>query len=313
MSAMTTTASVNTVTDAYDLLAYFSLRPELFYDMAADVKPTNQSHRGDVVKFTIWNDLSVASAPLNESNDVDSVAMSDTQPSVTLDEYGNAVTTTAKVRAFSYLNVDADAANVIGFNAGISIDTLARTALYGGSNVRYTNNATARNTIGPDDLLTAAAVRRARAELVGANVKRFGAFYRAYVHPDSAVDLRTETGAAAWREPHTYSQPTEIWNGEIGSFEGFAFVEHPRAPILADAGSSTTLTDVYQSLFIGRQSLAKAYSSTESAALPKTVIGPTVDKLKRFNHVGWHWIGGYARFREAAIRRVEHASSIGAN
>lgn len=312
--AMTTTASLSTVTDAYDLVAYFALRDEMFYDAAADVKPTKQSHRGDVVTFTIYDDLAVASAPLDESTDVDSVALSDTQPTVTLDEYGNAVTTTAQVRAFSYLGVDQDAANAIGYNAGESLDTIARDVLYGGSNARYTGTATARNTVKPTDTLTATAVRRARADLVGASVKRWSnGFYRAFVHPDAAVDLRTETGAAAWREPHTYSQPGEIWNGEIGTFEGFAFVEHPRAPILADAGSSTTLTDVYQSLFMGRQGLAKAYSSSESAALPKVIIGPTVDKLKRFNHVGWHWIGGYGRFREAALRRVEHASSIGAN
>jgi hypothetical protein len=38
-----------------------------------------------------------------------------------------------------------------------------------------------------------------------------------------------------------------------------------------------------------------------------------VDVLQRFQPVGWYWLGGYARFREASLRRVESASSIGAN
>ena len=35
--------------------------------------------------------------------------------------------------------------------------------------------------------------------------------------------------------------------------------------------------------------------------------------LSRFQPVGWYWLGGYARFREASLRRIESASSIGAN
>lgn len=112
---------------------------------------------------------------------------------------------------------------------------------------------------------------------------------------------------------HTYSQPDQIWTGEVGAFEGFRFVETPRAPVFADAGSSTTLTDVYATIFLGRQCLAKAYSSTVSAPLPQVVAGPVIDSLSRFQPMGWYWLGGYARFREASIRRVESSSSIGTN
>jgi hypothetical protein len=38
-----------------------------------------------------------------------------------------------------------------------------------------------------------------------------------------------------------------------------------------------------------------------------------VDSLMRFNPIGWYWLGGYGRFREASLRRVESSSSIGAN
>ncbi len=131
---------------------------------------------------------------------------------------------------------------------------------------------------------------------------------------NNSYDLRGETGAAAWRDPHTYSQPGEIWTGEVGAFEGFRFVESPRTPVFADAGSSTTLTDVYSTLFIGRQALAKAYSTTDgNGAMPKVVLSPVVDLLARYRHLGWYWLGGYGRFREASLRRVESSSSIGTN
>jgi hypothetical protein len=65
---------------------------------------------------------------------------------------------------------------------------------------------------------------------------------------------------------------------------------------------------------MGRQALAKAYSQIDgNGAYAKVVRGPVVDSLMRFNPIGWYWLGGYGRFREASLRRIESASSIGAN
>jgi N4-gp56 family major capsid protein len=312
--AYTTTASVGFDQSAYDRLAYFALRPEMYFDRVADVQPTRQSMPGAAVIFTLITELSVASTALNESVDVDAVALADANVTVTLVEYGNAVITTAKLRGTSYIEVDPVVANVIGFNAGISIDTVARDVLKAGSNVTYAFGGSARNRVIPTDTLRAVDVRRTLAQLRGANVATIGGLYVAYIHPDVSYDLRGETGAAAWRDPHTYSQPAEIWNGEIGSFEGFRFIETPRAPVFADAGSSTTLTDVYGTLFLGRQALAKAYSTTDgNGAMPRVIPGPVVDHLRRFVPMGWYHFVGYSRFREAALRRVESASTIGTN
>jgi N4-gp56 family major capsid protein len=312
---MTTTASVGLDQTAYDRLAYFALRPELYYDAIADVQPTRQSMPGASVIFTIISDLAVASTAINESADIDAVALADSQVTVTLVEYGNAVNTTMKIRATSFIEVNPVVANVIGFNAGRSIDSVAQGVVEAGSNVRYSGQATSRDTVIPTDKLTAANVRRALADLRGANVApNRGNYYTAYIHPDVSYDLRGETGAAAWRDPHTYSQPEEIWSGEIGAFEGFSFIETPRAPLFANAGSSTTLTDVYGTIFTGRQAIAKAYSTAEgNGATPRVIMSPVVDKLKRFVPIAWYWLGGYKRFREASLRRIDSASSIGTN
>lgn len=316
--AYTTTASVGFDQSAYDRLAYFALRPELHFDQLADVKPTNQSMPGSAVIFTQITDLAVASTALNESVDVDAVAISDANVTLTLAEYGNASVSTLKLRATSYLPVDQTIANLVGYNAGRSMDTVAVNVLKGGTNVNYATGGatdpTARNQIEPSDTLTANDVRKVNAQLRGANVASFDGYYASVIHPDVSFDLRGETGAAAWRDPHTYSQPAEIWSGEVGVFEGFRFMEASTAPILADAGSSTTLTDIYQTLFMGRQALAKAFSMQEGlGAQPRVVLGPVTDKLRRFQPIGWYHMVAYGIFRQAALRRVESASSIGTN
>lgn len=317
--AMMTTASLDFDQGMWDLAAYFSLRPELYFDMFADVKSENAAPgSGTSLTFTIVNDLAAATSPLNESVDVDAVALSDAQVTVTLAEYGSAVNSTWRVRATSFIPLDPVVANAIGFNAGMSQDLLARAIMQAGTNVIYatggTNVPAGRSTVIPTNVLTGNDVRHVLAQLRGANVATFGGYYAAVIHPDVSYDLRGGTGGANWRDPHTYSSPENIWNGEAGAFEGFRFVESPRAPVFADAGSSTTLTDVYRSLFFGRQALAKAYSTYDGhGPNPTVILSPVTDHLRRFQAMGWHWYGGYSVFRQAALRGVESASSIGTN
>lgn len=316
---MTVAGSLNRNQTMWDRAIYYDLRPELYFDRFAEVSATDATpDKGGVVKFTLWTDMAVASTALNESVDVDAVALADSQITLTLVEYGNAVITSFKSRATSFVPVDASIANLVGFNAGVSQDSIAVNVMKGGSNVRYatggSTDPTARNTVEPGDTITSHDVRLVHTDLVAANVATFGGYYAAVIHPHVALDLREETGVAAWRDPHVYSEPGNIWNGEIGAYEGFRFLVSPRAPIFADAGSSTTLTDVYRSLFFGRQAIAKGYSSAEGRGPnPTVVFGPVVDKLERFRPIGWHWFGAYGIFRQAALRAIESSSSVGTN
>jgi N4-gp56 family major capsid protein len=319
--AYTQASSLSTDQAAYDRLAYFALRSEMLFDQAADVQPTNQSMPGSSVIFTIFADLAEATATLAETTDVTAVAMSDSQVTVTLAEYGNTINTTAKLRGTSFLDVDAAAANLIGYNAGDSIDKVVRDVLAAGDNVAYggggSNDPTGRTSVAADDIIEANDVRKQTAALRAANVATFNGYYMGYIHPDVSYDLRRETGNASWNAPHVNVDTMNIYNGEIGTFESVRFIETPRAKVFANASNGTASTgtiDVYCTHIMGRQALAKAYSQVDgNGMVPKVVRGPVVDSLMRFNPIGWYWLGGYGRFREASLRRVESSSSIGAN
>jgi N4-gp56 family major capsid protein len=319
--AYTQQSSLSVDQAAYDQIAYFALRSELLFDQAADVQPTNQSMPGSSVTFTIFSDLAAATSALSETADVDPVAMSDSQVTVTLAEYGNTVNTTAKLRGTSFLDVDVTAANVIGYNAGDSIDQVIREVLAGGTNVVYggggSSDPSSRVTVAAEDIIEANDIRKVTAQLRKANVATFNGYYMGFIHPDVSYDLRRETGNASWNAPHVAVDTANIYNGEIGTFESVRFIETPRAKVFENAsnGTSTTGTiDVYCTHIMGRQALAKAYSQVDgNSAFPKVVRGPIVDSLMRFNPIGWYWLGGYGRFREASLRRIESSSSIGAN
>lgn len=317
--AYTTTASVDYVQTAYDMLAYFSLRPELYADQIADIKPTNQSMPGSSIVFNVQNELALATVALNESTDVTPVQLTSSQVTITINEYGNATLTTAAVRAQSFVSIDEVQANDIGFNAGRTVDELAWIQLRTGTNVNYSAGATgvvptARNMLTPNDTLRAYDIRYNVAALKRNNVPGFNGYYLCMIHPDVSFDLWQESGNQALIAPHIYSAPEAVFRGEIGSFAGARMVETPTAPVFADAGSSTTDTDVYATIFVGRQALAKVWAIKDgNGPLPQIVMGPVTDYLRRFQPLGWKWMGGYGQFRSVALWRQESASSIGQN
>jgi N4-gp56 family major capsid protein len=318
--AYTTSTSVDYVQTAYDMLAYYALRPELYFDQVADIKPTNQSMPGSSVVFNVQNDMALATTAINESTDITPVALTSSQVTVTIYEYGAGTLTTAALRGQSFVSIDEVQANTVGYNAGRSIDELARIQLQAGGNVNYSAGAglsitpTARNMITSTDTLRAYDVRYNVAALKRNNVPGYGGYYLAFIHPDVSFDLWQESGNQALIAPHVYSAPDEIFRGEIGSFAGARFIETPTAPLFADAGSSTTDTDVYATLFLGRQALAKVWAMKDgNGPLPVTVMGPITDYLRRFQPLGWKWMGGFGVFRSASIWRQESASSIGQN
>ena len=316
-NAITQLSSLSSDTAAFDRLAYFALRDQMYFDQAADVKPTNQTSPGSSVKFTIYTEMTAATSALSETADIDSVALADAQVEVTLTEYGNAVITGAKMRGTSFLNVDEDAANLVGFNAGDSMDTVVQAVIDAGTNVTYGGAATSRTTLAATGTNMAALdIRKVRAKLAAAkSLPRVGSYYIGFIHPDVALDLMSETGNAAWSAPHVNVDTANIYQGSIGSFAGVAFIETPRVKVRTNAsngsGSAGTV-DSYATYIMGRQAFAKAFANTDgNGPLPQIVHGPVVDSLMRLHPVGWKWLGGYGIFREASLRRIETSSSIG--
>lgn len=69
----------------------------------------------------------------------------------------------------------------------------------------------------------------------------------------------------------------------------------------------TPVTRNYRSIIAGKQALAEAVAQE-----PSVVIGPVVDKLMRFRPIGWYGVLGFSLYRDDALYRLEHGSSIGA-
>jgi len=314
--ADTTTASTAFDTTAYNTRMGYALRPELYFDDFATVKSTPTTHNGSAVYFPFLTEMAAATTPLTEGTDVTPVSIADSGVTLTLAEYGNVVNYTSRWLATSYVPLIPGLSNLLGFNAGISIDTIALATVSGGTNVQYGGAATSRATIVAGSVIDSPDVRLAYARLRGLNVQRINGAYRAYTHPDVMYDLKSETGEVGWRAVHNYSAPDNILMGSPGYYEGFFWVDTPRATLRPNVN---TTVDAYDTYFVGAEGIAKAFSTgthldgQTMGAQPITVRGPVVDSLYREAPMGWYWFGAYGIYRQEAIRRLETSSSIGAN
>jgi len=302
------TGLTNLVQSAYDRYVEMALRSQPLIRDIADKRPVQQAMPGSSVVFQIYSDLAQATSTLTENVDPDAVAISNTSTvTVTLNEYGNAALLTRKLGLFSLSDVDPAAADIIAYNLADSLDSVAMTTLRGGSNVLYgTGGATDANstaTVGNDDTLATADVRKAIAKLrAGLAVPRMGSLYACYIHPEISHDLRAETGSGGFQDLHKYDASENFWPGFIGTYEGAYFIETPRMYQATDGASSTR---VFRTIIAGKQALAEAVAEE-----PHVVQGPIVDKLMRHRPLGWYGVLGWARYREAALYRIEATSSI---
>ena len=293
------------VTKAYDLAVYPALRPELIFDQFATVRASNTTHRGGSVRFSFVNDIAEQITPLLENIDIDSVTLGSKALTVPMREYGTAVTNTALIRGTSMIALEPLIAERVGHNAGLSIDTLARTAL-DQTSVTYDDGTTGSVTsIGSSSApFSGSLLRQGVATLRAANVRPLrGGTYVAVISPAQAQQIMSEAADTGWRYTVANSsgnpEGNSIYMGEIGTYEGVRIV------------INNHLTTVGGGYLMGAEALAKAYSTAPGfGPNPKTVVAPVVDKLRRFASVGWYQLCGYSIFRPEALIHISTQTAL---
>lgn len=315
-----TAAMANLVQTTYDRALEFALRSQPMFRMVADKRPVQQAMPGSSVVFELYQDLAQQITPLNELVDPDAVAAGNpTTVSVTLNEYGNSILVSNKLDLFSFSDVTAGLVNQVAWNLVDSVDLLVQNVLATGTQTIRTDGTTvgygfgstptnpiALTAIDSDSDFSSDMARLAVTQLRTNKVHpNKGSYYTAYIHPQVSYDLRRETGAAAWRDPHNYSAAGNIWAGEIGEYEGACYIETPRCQnVQSGAGAGATQTRVYNTYFTGQQALAEAVAEEFH-----TVRGPVVDKLTRFQPLGWYGVAGWSLYRPESLIVAQSAST----
>lgn len=182
-------------------------------------------------KTITWDKMSPlpkATVPLEEGITPKGSAVHITRITGEPNQYGNYISFTDQLDFFAHdpspkiLNYT----ELLGDNAGETLEALAADVLSSSTNVQYAGGVTSRSAL--TATLTVEDVRKAVRTLKGNKAKKIDGDYICIVHTDIAHDLMSDND---WKYPHTYSDTKEIYSGEIGKLYGVRFVESPDAKV----------------------------------------------------------------------------------
>ena len=291
--ASTTSGLSGLMSTFYDKVFLERAKAELRHDFGATSKRASMN-QGKSIIFNRLTPLALVTAALTEATNPAEVAMTTTQVTATLAEYG---TYTTIGSLFKMTSIDEDLkehVEVHGQNAGESIDALLRNELsaFGTRQLVATTSAVSSTSgIHTSDVITGLEIRKAVRTLKINKAPRFaGAMYRGIIGPQVAMDL---FGASEWLDAHRYTTSDAIERGVIGKLHGVEFVETNQPTVDLSGGFSTSTTDVanvYTTYVFGRGGYAMV--SLDSFSAPKIFVknpgaGDTSNPLDLWSTVGW--------------------------
>lgn len=286
-------------------------QPELVHDQFGQKHPIPQGS-GKNIEFRKFVPLGKKTTALEEGVTPDGQTLTVTKLEATVAQYGNYVTLSDLIQLTAIDNTLVETTKLLGAQAGMTLDTITREVLNGGTNVIYAGGKEARTALDETSKLTVDDIFKAARFLKAQNAPKIEGGYVAIIHPDVAYDLMRDE---EWVDVHKYSEAKEIFEGEIGKLGGVRFVETTEAKIFADAGKDGR--DVYSTLVLG----ANAYGVTELSGgglqhiVKQLGSGGTSDPLNQRGTAGWKATKVAERLVENYMVRIESASSFesGAN
>ena len=305
----------------YDLALIREASPNLVHDQFGQKRPIPKNG-GKRIEFRKYASLPKALTPLTEGVTPDGRKLNAEKIEAEVKQYGAYVALSDVLDLTAIDNNVLEATRACGNQAGVTLDTITRNALQGGSNVYYCPevDTTGKRTDKPQPedrteltsgcRLTVDVVKRVVALLKAANAPKIDGSYVCILHPYAAYDL---TSDPRWEEAHKYCKPEEIFEGEIGRIAGCRFVETSEAAIYTGADNDCPEgLAVFGCLFLGKD----AYGITEVTGGGLQVIikqlgsAGTADPLNQRSTVGWKAMKTAEILMEPYLYRVECCSAF---
>jgi len=287
MTAQVTTGLTQEMQTYYEKVFLARAEYEYIFNQGAQMR-TQPANNGKTVVFTRHTPLATATTALTEGTNPAEVALTATNVSATLAEYGN----TVKISRFlSLTSIDAgnkEKIEVIGQNMGETIDELTRNELFTGATTQLAGGKSALTDVAITDVLSVAELRKAVRTLKNNKARRYQdriAPWMGKVGPNTSYDLTTDS---TFLSADIYSNGAEkLYNGELGKILGVRLIESPNQYESVNAGK--TNADLFSNFIHG----ADAFGCIDLAGdKPRLYIIPhtQVDSgnpAGRFSTVAW--------------------------
>lgn len=286
------------------------LTPELQL-MNYGQKKNIPKNKGAKTSFRRLNSLAVSNTALTEGVTPDGVDLNITSINATVQEYGNWTKISEFLNMTGFDPLLTEVSQLMGENAGESMETIVRDMVGAGSNVMYANAVASRDLVaGKITELDVLKVRRTlkRNKVKPIKLPNGKKGYVWFAHTDVITDLMQ---LDAWKAAHQYVDPSNIIEGVAGEWHGIYFVEYDLASKVAGAGASSV--DVYLNLVIGDG--AFGVPDIQGSSKPQIIVhaagsAGTADPLNQFNTVAWKSAFTTIRLNELCIVRYECTATV---
>ena len=280
--------------------------PKLVHDQFGQKHPIPKNG-GKTIEFRKYSPLPKLTTPITEGVTPDGQSLTMSTIEATVAQYGGYITLSDVLLLTAIDNNLVQATKLLGAQAGATLDTITREVLNGGTNVIFSGDKEARGDLDTTSLLTVDDVKKAVRLLKNQNAEKINGSWVGIIHPDISYDL---TNDPAWKDVKTYSDPSDIYEGEIGKLYGVRFVETTEAKVWAKAGAGSRA--VYSTLILGDN----AYGVTEISGgglqhiVKQLGSAGTGDPLDQRATAGWKATKVAERLVENYMVRIESASTF---
>ena len=280
--------------------------PKLVHDQFGQKHPIPKNG-GKTIEFRKYSPLPKLTTPISEGVTPDGQSLNMSTIEATVAQYGGYITLSDVLLLTAIDNNLVQATKLLGAQAGSTLDTITREVLNGGTNVIFSGGKDAREDLDATSLLTVDDVKKAVRLLKNQNAEKINGDWVGIIHPDIAYDL---TNDPAWKDVKTYSDPSDIYEGEIGKIHGVRFIETTEAKIWAKAGAGSRA--VYSTLILGDN----AYGVTEISGgglqhiVKQLGSAGTSDPLDQRATAGWKATKVAERLVENYMVRIESGSTF---
>lgn len=210
---------------------------------------------GNQVSYRRFNQLSTATTALTESVTPAAAALSVTEVTGTVQQYGNYVQISDAIQMMGIDRVLTEATDVLGENAGQSVEEIIRAEVVTGTSVLYATGS-ARGSQTASNPITLTLVRKAVRTLMANDARPFygdrdemgqGGMFLGIIHPNAWYDLVGDTTVL---NTFTYSDPEKLYTLKVPHLGQVAWMISTKAPVFTGQGSGGA--DVYGTMIFGK-------------------------------------------------------------
>lgn len=294
MANTTTTEVSAAINYFYDRTMLKAARPLLVHTRWAQVRdlPRNQ---GLSIRFRRYTLLSANTTSLSEGVTPSGTQLAVSNVNATVAQYGDFVTLTDVLQFSTFDPVLTETADLLGQQAGNSLDQLCRDVIIAGTTIQYASTSTTTATVTASMKLNRAEIKEAVRTLqtndarkitrmvspsTGFNTSPIAPCFVGIISEDTLFDLKEETG---WTPIEEYASQRDVMEGEVGKLDEVRFV------MTTNAKTTSSTVTVHKTLILAQDFYGISRVSGEAM---RNIVKPlgsggTADPLEQRSTSGW--------------------------